>query len=152
MIEIHLIPYQQWGKNARSELTTTKWRELAHHVYQRDRFACRACGIATDSPHAHEVFTYTRPPFLLRRLPFARGVQKLVAIQTLCADCHEATHLGLADKNGRGAQARAHLCRVNHWGADELAQAQIDAFRRVQLLSRYRWRLDVSLAWAILRQ
>src|SRR6266542_1675317 len=71
-------------------------------------------------------------------------VQALVRMIALCPACHQVKHLGLANVQGRGAQARAHLARVNGWTLAR-ADAYIDeAFGVWAQRSQGPWTLDLG--------
>jgi hypothetical protein len=57
------------------------------------------------------------PEYLARH---ACGVQRLVRLMALCADCHETHHLGLAEQRGRGPSAYGRIGAYNRWTAAHL--------------------------------
>ena len=75
----------------------------------------------------------------------ARRVQVLRRLICLCGDCHGTTHFGLANVQGRSAEALAHLITVTGLRGD-LAEAHVEeAFAVWQDRSARTWDLDLSI-------
>jgi Domain of unknown function (DUF5710) len=138
---VDLIPKTAWFKNVRSMVYEPEWHRLRLHVYFRARHCCEACGVNTRDPQnrtrmeAHERFSYDE----------TTGMQTLRRLVGLCRECHEATHMGLAQARGRGGEAAAHLQRVTGMSDDEVAKHVTAAFHLWQRRSAQDWTCDISM-------
>jgi hypothetical protein len=117
------------------------WDRVRRHVYARTNYHCEACGVDTRDPaaatriEAHERWHYNA----------ARGVQTLCRLVALCRECHEATHMGLADVEGRGEAARAHLGRVARMTPTQVKAHVAAAYETWEARSMQEWTPDLSL-------
>ena len=82
----------------------------------------------------HEIFEYNNENY----------VQKLVALVALCPACHEVKHIGLAQVEGRGEEAHAHLCKINGWSNEQGDRYSAEQFDIWEERSRHSWSLDLS--------
>jgi hypothetical protein len=71
-------------------------------------------------------------------------VRMLVRMIALCPACHEVKHLGLANVQGKGAQARAHLAQVNGWTLEQADAYITEAFQVWAQRSGGPWTLDLE--------
>jgi len=140
---VDLVPKSCWFTNVRSGVAPVEWDRVRRMVYQRAGDRCEACGRARD-PHAgvrieaHERWYFDD----------ARGVQVLRRLIALCGSCHGTTHFGLANVQGRAAEALGHLIAVTGTSR-ELAEAHVaEAFAVWEERSSRTWDLDLSILTA----
>jgi hypothetical protein len=74
----------------------------------------------------------------------ADGVQRLVDVVALCPDCHEATHMGLAQVKGRLAEALTKFANVNQISVEAAHYAFDQAADVWRARSAKTWRFDAS--------
>ncbi len=119
------------------------WERLRLMIYRRAGYQCEACGGERDSDAGVYLEAHERWVFL------PDNVQVLKRLICLCAPCHEVTHFGLTRLRGRGAEALAHLMRVNGWN-NQTARSHIDdAFALWEDRSAVDWTLDLSMLTAV---
>lgn len=104
---VDLVPSSCWFTNVRSCVTQRDWERLRRMVLGRAGHRCEVCARGEDRAErrwleVHERWSYDD----------ARGVQALRRLICVCTDCHTATHLGLAQINGKDSEALKHLCTV----------------------------------------
>src|SRR5512142_766305 len=102
---VDLVPQSCWFTNVRSGVAGADWDRVRRMVYRRAGDRCEACGrdqAAGVRMEAHERWYFDH----------AHGVQVLRRLICLCNGCHGATHFGLANVQGRSAEALAHLITV----------------------------------------
>ena len=131
---VDLIPQSCWFTNVRSCVAPADWHRLRKMVYRRAGQQCEICGSKVRL-EAHERWAFDN----------ATGTQRLVRLICLCRACHAATHFGLAQLQGRGEQARAHLMTVNSWTASQADDHIGAAFMLWRHRSRFAWELDLSI-------
>src|SRR5437899_2821887 len=108
-LTVELVPSTCWWSNVRSHVAPAVWERLRKATADAAGNKCEVCG-GQGRRHpveCHEVWDYDD----------TRRVQRLVRL--VAPSCHEVKHLGLTAKRGRGAQALAHLARVNGWSASD---------------------------------
>jgi hypothetical protein len=135
-LTVELVPKTSWYHNVRALVDEPSWDRIRRQVYRQADYRCEVCGgRGPEHPvECHEVWRYddrTRAQLLVRMI-------------ALCPACHQVKHLGFANVKGKGAQARAHLARVNGW---TLAQADAyigESFRVWAHRSRGPWTLDLE--------
>ena len=109
-------------------------------VYGRAGNRCEACKCAANPQAGVRIEAHERWYF-----DDARGVQVLRRLICLCDACHGSTHFGLANVQGRSAEALSHLITVTGLSRG-LAEAHIDeAFALWQERSARTWDLDLSI-------
>jgi hypothetical protein len=137
-----LIPATSWGSSLANLLTKASWDELRQRAFRKTGFRCETCG--TDKNlECHELWEYHEPlPEYLEKN--ACGLQRLIRLMALCADCHETHHLGLANLRGRGEQVSDRIRACNRWTTDELEQYCALLEERYTRRCEYTWLLDVS--------
>lgn len=123
-------------------MTRSSWDELRRRTFLKTGFRCETCG--TDrNLECHELWEYHEPlPQYLARN--ASGVQRLVRLIALCADCHETHHLGLAEQRGRGPIAYGRISAYNRWTADHLDQYRDFLIARYERRCQCFWAIDIS--------
>ncbi len=131
-----LIPGPLWGRSGSRMLPSARWRRIRAVELERAGSACEVCGRAvTKGLVAHERWSYSTDD-----APTAL----LWSIRMQCRQCDAATHIGLADSQGRGRGARATLARVNGISMADVELLIEGAFERwAQLSSCDSWRVDV---------
>ena len=137
ILTVELVPSTCWYTNVRSHVPQAEWDALRRAVYRRAKNRCEICGGRgkTHPVECHEVWHYD---------DMAR-VQRLTGFAALCPDCHQVKHIGLANVQGKSAQAISHLAKVNGWSAHETRAYVTEAFELWARRSEHEWRLDLSL-------
>lgn len=136
MLTLDLVPSSSWYDNLRSRLKPAEWDRLRKATYAAAGHRCEVCG-GKGRRHpveAHEIWEYDD----------ANRVQRLGGLVALCPDCHGVKHFGRSQAVGKGAQALAHLMRVNGWSADQAWDHIRQAFETWQRRSEVEWTLDLS--------
>lgn len=131
---VDLIPKTSFFTNLRSELSQAQWDYIRKIVYKRAGYKCEICGGQGEKwpVEAHERWSYKD------------GVQSLVGVQALCPSCHQATHIGLAEVNGKRDEAILQLMTVNGWSRERTEKHVNDAFSKWAERSKESWKLDIS--------
>jgi hypothetical protein len=136
---VDLIPSTCWFTNVRYCIHPCDWDRVRRFVYKRVNYICEGCGINTRINNirldAHERWSYD----------LDTHTQKLVRLVALCADCHQSTHYGLAEINGKSEEAFSHLQATRHFTEDECHMHIINAFDVWLNRSKIEWTLDLSL-------
>jgi hypothetical protein len=135
-LTVELVPRTSWYHNVRALTDELGWDRIRRQVYRQADYRCEVCGgNGPEHPvECHEVWRYDD----------RTRVQLLVRMIALCPACHQVKHIGLANVQGKGAQARAHLAQVNGW---TLAQADAyisQAFQVWAQRSHEPWMLDLE--------
>lgn len=120
----------------RSALSRPHWDRLRRASYSKAGHRCEICG-GRGPKHpveCHEVWGYDDD----------QGIQTLERLVSLCPDCHEVKHYGLAERRGRAGQAFRHLMQVNGWDTDQTTQHLLSAFELWTRRSHQTWTLDLS--------
>ena len=132
---VDLIPSSCWFTNVRYCVASNEWDRLRTLVYERSDHKCECCGVATDWLEAHERWHFDT----------TTKTQKLMRIIALCEDCHEATHMGLANIRGRRKEATQHLIDVTKMTPDAAEKHIDEAFALWEERNKNNWELDLSL-------
>jgi len=137
MLTIEMVPKSNWFINLRSELSRGDWDKLRKSCYKKANYKCEICnGKGEKHPvECHEIWEYDDKAL----------VQKLIGLIALCPDCHQVKHMGLAEINGKRAEATRHLQKVNNWTKDEAEHYVEAAFVQYHRRSCYEWKTDISL-------
>lgn len=137
-----MIPTSCWFKNVRSSIHPKDWDRVRKHIYERVNFICECCNRNTLQSNdistrleAHERWDYDN----------ITKIQKLKRLIALCHECHEATHIGLAQIRNRGVEATNHLKNVRNFSDDECTLHIKEAFDKWTQRNKYKWTLDISL-------
>ena len=123
-LEVGMIPANAWGQNVRAIVSEPSWFMLRKRFgaiydhysnYPDPSFAppltCECCGGQfPESLHLHELWAFDDE----------QGIQMLTGFKVVCEDCHNAIHMGRANKVGIGYLARQHLKEVNGWSDRQL--------------------------------
>jgi hypothetical protein len=138
---VDVIPSSAWFSNLRKELSPEEWKACQKYAFKKGGYCCDIC--EEKGPkwpvECHERWEFDE----------ATGVQRLTALEALCPDCHEATHMGLAMVRGRQAQAMAKISKVNGWSLEQVKAHVRDAGVTYERLSERPWLLDLSLLKAL---
>lgn len=134
---VDLVPTSAWFSNLRAELSTSEWKSCAAYTAKRAGYCCEICeGRGPKWPvECHERWSFDEDT----------GVQKLVALEALCPDCHEVTHIGLAQARGHYERAAGHLMKVNGWSIEEVKAHLRNAVADFKRRNDLPWQLDASL-------
>ena len=132
---IDLVPRSAWFSNLRSELTPDEWQQIKKKTYKASGYRCQACGgKGTQWPvEAHERWAFDEQT----------GIQRLLKTIALCPACHQVTHYGFAQVQGRAAEAEAHLMRVNRWTQAQVNEHIDYSFKKWERRSMRQWKLDM---------
>ena len=136
---IDLIPKTCWFTNVRSCVHPRDWDRLRNFVYERVNYICECCFNDTKTSgvvlEAHERWEYNEQA----------QIQKLVRIVALCHDCHQSTHMGLAEIKGKGEEAKEHIKNVRGFTESEYNKHKHQATNIWRKRSTINWDLDLSL-------
>ena len=135
-LTIELVPKTSWYNNVRALVDELGWDRIRRQVYRQADYRCEVCGgRGPEHPvECHEVWHYDD----------RTRVQMLVRMIALCPACHQVKHIGFANVRGKGAQARAHLARVNGWTLEQADAYISEAFRVWAQRSQGPWTLDLE--------
>jgi hypothetical protein len=135
-LTIELVPKTSWYNNVRVLTDELGWDRIRRQVYRQADYRCEVCGgRGPEHPvECHEVWHYDD----------RTRVQMLVRMIALCPACHQVKHIGFANVKGNGAQARAHLARVNGWTLEQADAYITEAFRVWAQRSQGPWTLDLE--------
>ena len=134
---VDLVPSTCWYSNVRSMLSKKDWNNIRKKIYERDDHKCVIC---SGTGHKHPVEAHERWGF-----DEDTNTQYLMRIESLCPDCHSATHYGLAQVLGTDKKAFARLKYVNDWNDEETEEHIDDAFFVWKQRSNIEdWKLDIS--------
>lgn len=132
---VDLIPTSCWFTNVRYCVNPSDWDRLRNHVYQRADFTCETCHIKTPDLEAHERWSYDN----------GKKIQKLIRLVALCHQCHQTTHFGYAETQGKDNEAKEHLKSVRKWNDLQCQQHIDNAFKIWKSRNQISWDLDLSL-------
>jgi hypothetical protein len=144
------IPETSWGSSLSNLLTWPCWNRLRQSAFVATGHRCLLCG-AGGKLDCHEIWKYYEPgeDGQIHRGALC-GVQRLVKLIPVCADCHETFHLGLAGIRGRLNIAMERVAALYRLSDDEreayFAMVKEDWYRR----NEFSWALDVSVVGASL--
>jgi len=133
---IELVPKSSWYSNLRSELPKEDWDRIRRESYRKAEYKCEICGgVGPNHPvECHEIWHYDE----------SENIQRLDGVISLCPDCRQVKHIGLAGIVGKKEQAIDHLAKVNGWPR-ELAEEHVqEAFAEWARRSTKKWTLDLS--------
>jgi len=131
---VDLIPSSCWFTNVRYCVEPKDWDRLRKFVYGRANHSCEVC-TSTSNIEAHERWEYNTGTL----------TQKLVRLVALCHECHQSTHMGLAQVKGLGDQAEKHLRKVRKFSKLESQKHIEAAFETWGNRNDFEWTLDLSL-------
>ena len=136
---VDLIPSTCWFTNVRYCIHSSDWDRVRKFVYERVNYICECCGINTKTHNirldAHERWLYNNDTH----------TQKLIRIVALCFDCHQTSHIGLAEIKGKKYEATKHLQNVRNFTEKECKEHMDEAFKIWRDRCNIEWSLDISL-------
>lgn len=148
-LSVSLIPSNAWGQNVRAVVSDATWHGLRcrfgaifdpfeHYPRATPPLVCQGCKREFhESLHLHEIWNFDDDNL----------TQKLVDFMVVCEDCHNAIHMGRANKVGLGASAIKHLKAVNSWTDLQLEKHLSNA--SAQWLKRINYTYQLDLSWLI---
>ena len=131
---VDLIPQTSWGANVRNAVSRRMWQRIRKHCVERANGVCELCDAKPASLDVHERWNYDGDSQRLRRLV------------ALCKMCHLVTHIGFADTQGMGDDARRHLMRVRAWTRTEVEDHIAEAFALWEKRNGVVWRVQIPAA------
>lgn len=138
---IDLVPSTCWFSNVRSCIHPKHWDRVRNYIYERTNYSCECCGINTKEDttngqlEAHERWNYDEE----------NKIQKLTRIVSLCHQCHQSTHMGLAGILGKRNEAETHLKKVCIFTDEQVKLHRDEAFALWRKRNESEWKLDISL-------
>ncbi|MFC4524940.1 HNH endonuclease [Cupriavidus pinatubonensis] len=136
-LTIELVPTTCWYSNVRSNVYPATWDALQTAVFKAAGYRCEICGGRGHSHpvECHEIWEYDDH----------KRIQRLDHLASLCPNCHQVKHIGLAVSSGHAENVINWLAQVNQiTPAQALAYAQ-HAFKIHAIRSRFNWSLDLRL-------
>lgn len=136
MLTVEIVPKTCWFSNVRSHVDKQTWDVLRRRTYRKAKNRCEVCGGRGPQwpVECHEIWHYDDE----------NRVQKLTGLTALCPSCHEVKHIGLANVNGRGDIAAAHLAKINRWTSEQTAAYLKNVWEIWAERSAHSWQLDLS--------
>ena len=131
---VDLIPTSCWFTNARSCIHPGDWDRVRKFVYTRAGNQCECCQ-KPGRLEGHERWSYDE----------IGKIQKLHRLIALCPECHETTHIGLADIKGRKGIAKKHLMAVRNFTEAQADEHIKEAFQIWRDRNTIDWQLDLSI-------
>jgi 5-methylcytosine-specific restriction endonuclease McrA len=137
---VDLIPRTCWFTNVRSCVAQRDWERLRRVIVERADSKCEVCGATRDTDtkrwlEVHERWAYDE----------TTSTQTLKRLICLCTDCHQTTHMGFAQTQGRGEKALKHLMKVTGFDRDDAEEHVQIAFDVWDKRNRMAWSLDLSM-------
>ena len=135
-LTVELVPETLWFKNLRSELSRKEWDRLRKESYKKANYKCEICGgVGPKWPvECHEIWDYND----------TTNVQTLKGLISLCANCHQCKHMGLAEMQGHYEKAKTHLAKINEIDIDEANDYLTECFAIWKKRSLKEWTTDLS--------
>lgn len=137
---VDLIPSSCWFTNVRSCVSARDWKVIRDMVTSRADNRCEACDETPNADNSVKLAVHERWEY-----DNQTHTQILRRLICLCTECHNATHFGRAQMYGGGADAAAHIMKVNHW-SEEMTRENIDnSFQVWRARCEVDWSLDLSI-------
>ena len=135
-LNVELVPKSAWGKNLRSELSSSEWDWIKKTVSKHANHVCEVCGGVGDRwpVECHEKWFYDKDT----------KTQILKGFIALCPTCHQAKHIGLAIKNGYEHNVIKHIMKVNEWNRQTTMNHIEEQFNIWKSRNKIQWSLDTS--------
>ena len=136
LLSIELVPSSCWFSNVRDCVNKQTWDFLRRATYKQANYRCEICGDRGDKwpVECHEIWNYQE----------SNKFQILSGLIALCPSCHQVKHIGLAEIQGHGEQAIAHLTRINGWTAEQTNSYLETVWNIWEQRSRHSWNLNLS--------
>jgi hypothetical protein len=141
---VDLIPETSWFSNVRSEIPKEIWDKIRRSVYSRANYTCEVCGRTPERKPGDWIECHERWEYI-NDSKSSTGRQILKRFIALCTACHETTHIGLANLNGRGDMAMEHLQNVTGMSESEASMHIDQAFTTWRKRSKKEWKLEMPL-------
>ena len=147
MLLSEIVPRNCASKNLRSILRkVVGWGRITRDAKERSGERCEICGecgLEQGSRHtveAHEIWEYDDQ----------NRIQRLVAVQALCPNCHRVKHIGRWMKRPKHRQVLFdHMKKINEWSEEKLEEYLREVFLLYEMRSiGPSWVLDLSWLWA----
>ena len=137
---VDLIPRTCWFTNVRSCVAQRDWERLRRVIVERAESKCEVCGATRDASikrwlEVHERWAYDE----------FTATQPLKRLICLCTDCHQTTHFGFAQVQGRDERALRHLMDVTGIDRHDAEVRVQRAFAVWENRNRTTWTLDLSM-------
>ena len=140
---VDMVPRSCWFTNVRSCVSQQDWERLRRMVTRRAEQRCEACACEEDRDRQRWLEVHERWHY-----DDANLTQTLRRLICLCSDCHQTTHLGLANIRGHAGEALAHLRAVTGMTSAEVTH-HVDAANQLWTArSRRIWTLDLTMLTA----
>ncbi len=135
-LEIDLVPRTSWYSNVRSNVNQIEWDIIRKKSYKKAKYQCEICyEVGPNHPvECHEIWEYNEE----------KGFQILKGFISLCPNCHQVKHFGLAQINGKGEQALNHLKKVNSINDKEANEHVKKAFDIWYRRNETKWYVDIT--------
>lgn len=136
VLEVEAIPRRAMFSNVRSLVEQEDWDKIRKWVYRRAGWLCQVCGCKGDEwpVECHEKWLYDDET----------KTQRLIDLVSLCPDCHQVKHIGLAQQMGKFEDAMAHMMEVNQWSREKAERYLLEFSEVYEERSSHEWALDVS--------
>lgn len=135
-LTIELVPRTCWFSNVRSNVPASVWNKLKTKTSFNAMHVCEICGgVGPKWPvECHEIWDYDD----------VNKIQTLKGLISLCPDCHQVKHIGLAQVMGKLRKATGHLQKVNSLTLEEATNYIVKSFEIWNERSQHEWELDIS--------
>lgn len=136
LLTIELVPSSCWFSNVRDCVDKQTWNFLRRTTYKKANYRCEICNGRGDKwpVECHEIWNYDDEKY----------IQTLKGLTALCPTCHQVKHIGLAQLQGHGKQAIAHLTKVNGWTKEQTDTYLKTVWDIWEQRSCHSWSLDLS--------
>ncbi len=136
-LTIELVPQTSWYSNVRSNVTQKEWDVLRRDSYKKAGHKCEICsGVGPKHPvECHEIWEYDDEAL----------TQTLTGLISLCPNCHQVKHIGLARIKGNYPKALKHLAEVNGITEEEAEKYVEECFEIWQERSEKKYTIDITI-------
>lgn len=139
-LDIELVPKTAWYTNVRSNVTKAEWDKIRKKSYKNADYKCEICGDTglnqgyNHPVECHEIWEYDDDA----------KTQTLTGLISLCPNCHQVKHPGLAQMKGKQRVVLDQLQKVNNISSKDAILYLGAAFGQWRERSRFEWKLDIS--------
>jgi len=136
-----LVPSTCWYVNVRSNVPVKIWDIIRKKCYSLANYKCEICGDTGKNQgvrhdvECHEIWEYDDK----------KHTQTLKGLISLCPQCHQVKHSGLAGIKGKTHEVIKQLIKVNEMTNSEASEYLTKCFEIYHERSEYQWTLDISL-------
>lgn len=128
-LNIQLVPKTAWCKNSRE---IPNWSEISTKIRSIKKCQICECNKELDELDAHEIWDFNEDT----------QEQTLKDIISVCKDCHNTIHFGLARKKHTDKEAIEQYIKVNNCSKAEFKKDSNEAFLVWLTRSSINWKLD----------